>query len=295
MSYVSFYKNFKLITKSNSAAILLSHLVMLNSQYGNKEFYHTDEQIKDETALTRNELAGAKKVLCALGLIQTRKKKIKYYDQPVLHYLIQFDQIQILVDLLKAENQFSVRSENQISGDLKSSNKEDHEILTDKKEKEIKTKTPKVPKGDGVRDLPDLWKLHQTETEFDIFWKSWPGRKVARKKAEQAWDRLKPSLNKVLNALQMMQETRSILIQANVWVAALPNPTTWLNQERWDDEHDIDKAKIEIKNHNAVNKPKFERNTDSDMERFNRLKDMFGPKAGMKDVNATPMEVVLIN
>ncbi len=233
MFSISFCKNFKLITQSNSSAILLSYLVMLNAQYGNREFYQTDEQIKYETALTENELRLAKNHLRKLGLIKTRKKKIEYYDQPVLHYLIQFDQIESLVALLKCGNHVSVNRGIHISGTVESTPKEDHEI---KKDYEVKT-----------------YEAHSSNEpiNFDLFWQAYPGPKVGKKKTKEAWVKAKPPIDIVLKACQMLVEQQSLFTNTNMAPTFLKHPTTWLNGECWNDEINLeaDKKMISDRQH----------------------------------------------
>lgn len=68
--------------------------------------------------------------------------------------------------------------------------------------------------------------------EFDAFWKAFP-RKVGKGDARKAWAKAKtrPDLEAILSAI-------------NRYIAAKPpdrsycNPSTWINQERWEDVHD---------------------------------------------------------
>ena len=69
--------------------------------------------------------------------------------------------------------------------------------------------------------------------EFRVFWEAYP-KKVGKKEARKAWERRdrntdKTSLSRILEAIEKQKEH---------WREArfIPNPATWLNQERWDDE-----------------------------------------------------------
>ena len=69
--------------------------------------------------------------------------------------------------------------------------------------------------------------------QFEAFWELYP-KKVAKKKTLQSWIKIKPTnsmLEKILSALQNQ-------IKSDQWQTKqyIPNPTTWLNQERWKDE-----------------------------------------------------------
>lgn len=78
--------------------------------------------------------------------------------------------------------------------------------------------------------------MQQPETEivvtFDDFWSLYP-RRVAKKDARRAWDRISPRLHpSILTAL---------FEWARIWNARgepefIPHPATWLNGERWEDD-----------------------------------------------------------
>lgn len=65
---------------------------------------------------------------------------------------------------------------------------------------------------------------------FDIFWDSYPVKK-GKKTAMVAWKKLKPSQhNKAISDIPLRKEDKT-------WKAGfIPYPTTYLNQERWEDE-----------------------------------------------------------
>jgi Helix-turn-helix domain len=71
---------------------------------------------------------------------------------------------------------------------------------------------------------------------FDVFWKVYP-RKVGKKKALEAWRKIKPSVSQVL--LDQMLSTLSWQSLTDQWQkGVIPHPTTWLHDERWNDEPD---------------------------------------------------------
>ena len=70
---------------------------------------------------------------------------------------------------------------------------------------------------------------------FEIFWKEYP-KKEAKKKVKQIWDKMSPSeelFGKIMGALRVQKNTTKWLKKKGEYV---PMPTTWLNQERWNDE-----------------------------------------------------------
>jgi hypothetical protein len=69
-------------------------------------------------------------------------------------------------------------------------------------------------------------------TEFDEFWRAYP-KKVGKDAAIKAWEKLKPRIDDVMNALSWQ-------VQSPQWFKNngqyIPNPATYLNQGRWQDE-----------------------------------------------------------
>jgi len=68
--------------------------------------------------------------------------------------------------------------------------------------------------------------------EFSDFWLLYP-RRVARKAALQAWDKLKPAQQ--MQACVALMDWRTIWLQRGD-VQFIPHAATWLNGERFDDE-----------------------------------------------------------
>lgn len=69
---------------------------------------------------------------------------------------------------------------------------------------------------------------------FDTFWVQYP-KKVAKKDARKAWNKIKPNeelLNTMLAAIEAQKQSKQ-------WIEGyVPNPATWLNGERWNDVED---------------------------------------------------------
>lgn len=68
--------------------------------------------------------------------------------------------------------------------------------------------------------------------EFDVFWKAYP-RKVGKDKALIAWNKKKPNLDAVLNALSWQKLSDGWIKDNGQYI---PHPTTYLNEGRWQDE-----------------------------------------------------------
>ena len=68
--------------------------------------------------------------------------------------------------------------------------------------------------------------------EFEEFWMEYP-KKVAKKAAQKAWKRLKSEdKNAVGTAIKQHKKFWAIKETSNDYI---PQPSTWLNQGRWDD------------------------------------------------------------
>lgn len=84
---------------------------------------------------------------------------------------------------------------------------------------------PDLSKQDPVRRDRES----NVKTPFDEFWEKYPKR-VGKAEARRAWERRKPPLPKCL-------ETLAWQVKSSQWQAGyIPNPATWINQGRWEDE-----------------------------------------------------------
>ena len=85
------------------------------------------------------------------------------------------------------------------------------------------------PKGEGaVSSQP-------AESGFDEFWQSYP-RKVGKKAAQNAWKRLKPNAALRIKIMEALQEQKASRRWQKEQGRYIPNPATWLHQERWEDQ-----------------------------------------------------------
>lgn len=71
-------------------------------------------------------------------------------------------------------------------------------------------------------------------SNFDTFWISYP-KKTAKPTAEKAWNKAKINgeLSSVMIALNKQKESEQWKSDGGKYI---PNPATWLNQRRWEDE-----------------------------------------------------------
>ena len=72
------------------------------------------------------------------------------------------------------------------------------------------------------------------DAQFDAFWKAYPN-KIGKKLARTAWGKAKdrPPVEDVILAVKAQAQTKKWTKDNGQYV---PNPATWINQGRWDDE-----------------------------------------------------------
>ncbi|MGI6602742.1 MAG: DUF4373 domain-containing protein [Saccharofermentanales bacterium] len=70
---------------------------------------------------------------------------------------------------------------------------------------------------------------------FDDFWSIYP-KKVGKKAALKAWEKLRPSKElqeRIISAVEQQKKSEQWTTENGRFI---PNPATWINQGRWDDE-----------------------------------------------------------
>lgn len=67
---------------------------------------------------------------------------------------------------------------------------------------------------------------------FDLFWQAYP-KKVGKEAARKAFDRVKVPVETLLAAIERQKGGRQWQEDGGRFI---PNPATWLNQGRWEDE-----------------------------------------------------------
>lgn len=70
------------------------------------------------------------------------------------------------------------------------------------------------------------------QDDFDAFWKAYP-RKQGKGAARKAWLKAKPNLATVLAAIASQRKSDQWVRDGGQFI---PQPATWLNQERWEDQ-----------------------------------------------------------
>lgn len=91
---------------------------------------------------------------------------------------------------------------------------------------------PAMANSDTEAETPQKKSL--VEERFDEFWKAYP-RKTGKGSARKAWKKISPSqelFEKIMTALETVKKSKQWKKDGGDFI---PYPTTWLNQERWDD------------------------------------------------------------
>jgi len=105
------------------------------------------------------------------------------------------------------------------------------------REEQTKEEPPKSPKGDGsnLKVIDGGRTPTPSEQRFDLFWKAYP-RRIGKQAALKIWQRIKPddAMTETIIAAVNLQKTSRDWKRDNGQY--IPNPATWLNQGRWDDD-----------------------------------------------------------
>ena len=71
--------------------------------------------------------------------------------------------------------------------------------------------------------------------DFDIFWLAYP-KKVGKEAARKAFDKTRPNIEVILKAIAWQKESKAWFEKGGQFI---PNPATWLNGHRWEDEQPV--------------------------------------------------------
>lgn len=98
--------------------------------------------------------------------------------------------------------------------------------------------TDNPPEGGDDDGEPDKQpKKSLLEQRFDEFWAAYP-KKVGKKAALASWKKVKPDtelFDKIMTAIERAKATWQWQRENGRYI---PNPKTWLNEGRWDDEYE---------------------------------------------------------
>ena len=71
--------------------------------------------------------------------------------------------------------------------------------------------------------------------DFDLFWSAYP-KKVGKEAARKSFDKIRPNIEVILKAIAWQKESKAWFEKGGQFI---PNPATWINQHRWEDEQPV--------------------------------------------------------
>ena len=74
------------------------------------------------------------------------------------------------------------------------------------------------------------------QERFERFWESYP-KKQGKGAAENAWKKIKPSAELLEKMLETLEQAKRCVQWQKEGGQYIPNPATWLNQKRWNDDY----------------------------------------------------------
>ena len=102
-------------------------------------------------------------------------------------------------------------------------------------DKQTKAKKAKA-NDENQTEAPPKEKPTDAQTDrFNEFWKQYP-KKVGKAAAQKSWKQIKPDaelFERIMRAVETAKKSDQWTREGGRYI---PNPTTWLNQGRWDDE-----------------------------------------------------------
>lgn len=98
----------------------------------------------------------------------------------------------------------------------------------------VRDNPPSPPVGGNVGDSADSAN-DIAGASFDTFWSAYP-KKVGKGKAREAWAKLRPGKALAAEILGAVHRQRGCADWLRDGGRYIPNPATWLNQHRWEDE-----------------------------------------------------------
>lgn len=199
-------------------AILLGALCDLVDGYGN-EFYYQQDRMMEKTALSEYAIRTATQKLVELKFISVERKGLP----AKLFYTVNEREIALYFQFFD----FDTTSSANPSSSAKSQDKTISNTLY------VVPSTPSLIKDTGKEST----KSTVLDQRFTEFWTFYP-KKIGKGAAENVYRKLKPddALHKtILAAIVKAKKSAQWTRDGGQYI---PNPATWLNQKRWEDELD---------------------------------------------------------
>ena len=168
--------------------------------------------------------AQAYDIICAYAFYKTEPDLDSVADSVA----IAFELIRPVLDTAskKAENGKAGGSKPK-ANDKQSESKTENTSSEKEKEKEVEIEI------EIEKDIEKESKKQSKNSGFELFWEAYP-KKVGKDKAKESWKKAsKVEISVILSAIE--QQKQSVQWQKDNG-QYIPNPATWLNQGRWQDE-----------------------------------------------------------
>ena len=228
--HISYYPELARAVGGIKPSLLLSQLVYWTGRQKDPDgwIYKTHEEFEQELAMTRREQDSARETLLSQKLIDC---ELRGWPAKI-HYRVNFESVNSLAESANQNEPHRLAETANLS--LAESANQDA------------TKAPNYIKNNRLlhnntnKDQPSLNPFVKKKTDpiivngWEQFWNLYP-KKTEKVAAAKAWQKLKPDL-----VLQTAILTRLKKFIALDWMgtekAYIPNPATWLNKRKWEDE-----------------------------------------------------------
>jgi len=94
---------------------------------------------------------------------------------------------------------------------------------------------------------------HLLEQQFEHFWQLYP-RKAGKKAAKKAWMDINPDSHLVSTIMSAINTANQYWTNQGISQKHIPHPSTWLNEERWEDEYPTEQLP-QISQHHGTGSP----------------------------------------
>ena len=89
-----------------------------------------------------------------------------------------------------------------------------------------------TPRNATDKDIDIDKNISSSQSDFDVFWKAYP-KKVGKEYARRSFAKAKVDIQTLLSAIEKQKQSEQWQRDNGQYI---PNPSTWLNQGRWEDE-----------------------------------------------------------
>lgn len=233
---IAFYPELVDIIGSIHAAIYYQQLYYWSDKGSRDDgfVYKSRKEIEVETKLTRFQQESIAKNLVKLGWLSVEKFKVN--GAPTLHYKCLMD-LELICK--KVTNGFVRNSQMEMQETYKSSI---HKITTEITSDIDTTASLSVSKNLNTVIMPD-GKSYTRDEIFEFLWKKYP-KKAGKLMARKAFQKVKLSdYLMIADKVEKHKRSEGWTKDAGKYV---PHLSTWLNQERWDDEVIANAGRSEI-------------------------------------------------